>query len=762
MNNNYLILVLQNIVLFPNQEVRLELSNEVSKSVIKNSINEYNREIIIVSPKDVLEVKPNVGDLPCVATLGKIKNNIILPNGNYRVTVVGIKRTFIDKYFSSNDFLCAKCKSILNPIYNKNEDNAYIRKLKKMVEEYVGASNSVSNSILESIKNISNLSKLTDVIAIGLDLSYENRWVLVTECDYYKRAKYIIKLLKDEMSSLEFDRKIEDELFSNLSSNEEKMLIKEKINVLSQKLGETHDILEDCDNFLNKINGFDLNDKSKNCLVREVNRLKRTVDTSPEFMMIRSYLEFVTDLPWNKSSDVPCDIKSIRKHLNNSHYGLDKAKKRIEEYLILKEHNENLSSPILCLVGPPGTGKTTFARELAKSINREFVKISVGGLNDAAELIGHRRTYVGSAPGKIMDGLKKSGVNNPIMLIDEVDKMVSDYKGEPSSVLLDVLDVNQNKEFTDNYVSLPFDLSNVLFILTANDEKNIPEALLDRLEIIQINSYTIYDKIEIVKKYTIPRLAKEYRFGAKKFAISDKAIIKIASEYTNEAGIRDLERHIASIIRKVLISNLLPIEIREEDVIKYLGKSERSYFENAYERSGTVNVPARSDAGGRIINIECAIYDGSEKIITTGSLGDVMKESIALAVSYLKSHAEMLKIDSKILSSTIHIHALESATRKDGPSAGLAITIAILSKILDKKVPNDSAFTGEMTLEGRILKVGGIKEKVISSYNRGIKRIFIPTENIGDIMEIPNKVSENINIVPVNNFTEVYEMVFEK
>lgn len=760
--SNYLILVLQNLILFPNQEVRLELSNELSKKIVADSVKHYSSEIIIVSPKDTLEVRPSISDLPNIGTLARIKTNIFLPNGNARVTVVGLKRVYIKKYIPSSDSISATCTAIENPVYNKTEETAYVRKLKKTVEEYVLASNSVSNSILESIKNVSNLSKLTDIIAIGIDIPYIDKWNLAIETNYYNRAKILIKLLKAEVSSLEFDKKIDDELFTNLSSNEEKMLIKEKINVLSQKLGETHDIQEECDAFLNKIDGFKLSEKTKDSLVREVNRLKRTVDTSPEFMMIRSYLEFVTDLPWNKSSETISDIKDVHKHLNLSHYGLDKAKKRIEEYLILKENNEKLSSPILCLVGPPGTGKTTFARELAKSINREFVKISVGGMNDAAELIGHRRTYVGSAPGKIMEGLRKCEVNNPIVLIDEVDKMVKDYHTDPSSTLLDVLDVNQNKEFVDNYVSLPFDLSNVLFILTANDEKNIPEALLDRLEIIQINSYTIYDKIEIVKKYTIPRLAKEYKFDAKKFTITDKAIIKIATEYTSEAGIRDLERHIASIIRKVLITGSLPIEITDSDVLKYLGKSEFTHFQNTYEKSGTVNAPARSDFGGLVINIECAIYDGPEKIITTGSLGDVMKESIDIAVSYLKSHSKALKIDSRKLSRTIHIHALESATKKDGPSAGLAITTAILSKILDKKVPSDSAFTGEMTLEGRVLKVGGIKEKVISSYNQGIKRIFIPAENIGDLMEIPNKVSENINIVPVNNFTEVYEMVFDK
>lgn len=754
------ILVLQSLVLFPNQEVRIELSNNNSKNTINDTISRFNSELVIVSPIDELEIRPNIEDLPKIVTLAKIKNTITLPNGNMRVLLVGLKRCNVIKYKSKDNYIEAETSDIEYPEYKADEERAYVRKIKKGLKEYVSASSEVSNSIIEITKEISNLSKLTDIVTVSLDLSYKEKFGLLIETDYYRRAKKIIKILKEEVSSLEFDKQIDDEIRDNLVSNEEELFIKEKINLLSRKLGTGTNIHEECMAYIEKINLFNIDEKTKKSLKREVERLERTTETSPEFASLRSYLEFVTNLPWNESSSTKIDISDTKKYLNKSHYGLESAKTRLEEYLILKEKNNTLSSPILCLVGPPGTGKTTFARELAKSISREFVSISVGGLNDSSELVGHRRTYMGSAPGKIMDGIRKCGVNNPVILIDEVDKMVKDYKGDPASVLLEILDSNQNKEFTDNYVGEPFDLSNVLFILTANDINNIPAPLLDRLEIISINSYTMYDKLEIAKKYTIPRLSKEYKFDDKKFEITDKGITRIIDEYTKEAGMRELERCIEAIIRKVLIDEKLPIEITDKDIQKYLGKPKFTHYQNVYDKSGTVNVPAKSDFGGLVINIECSIYDGVEKIITTGSLGEVMKESIEIAVSYLKTNAKKYKIDSKKLSSTIHIHALESATKKDGPSAGLAITTSILSSILNKKVPIDSAFTGEISLEGRILKVGGIKEKIISSYNQGIKRIFIPTENIADLSEIPRKVCDNINIVPVSNFEEIYEMIF--
>lgn len=758
--HEYPILVLQSLVLFPNQEVKIELSNDISKEIINKSIKKNDSEILIVSIEDELEIRPNIDDLPNVVTLAKIKNSITLPNGNIRIMLIGLKRCKVKKYNASDSNITCKIEDIKQEEKNSDEEKAYIRKLKKGLKEYVNANSEASNWIIEITKNITNLSKLTDVISISLDLSYKEKYELLLEKDSFSRAKKLIALLKEEVSSLEFDKKIDDEIRNNYLSNEEELLIKEKINVLSRKLGSGKDIHEECLNYIDKINSFDIEEKIKNSLKREVDRLERTTETSPEFASLRSYLEFVTNLPWNKNNNEIIDVNSTKKYLNKSHYGLDSAKTRIEEYLILKEKNKDLKSPILCLVGPPGTGKTTFARELAKSINREFIKISVGGLNDSSELIGHRRTYMGSAPGKIMDGIRKCGVNNPVILIDEVDKMVKDYKGDPSSVLLEILDSNQNREFMDNYIGEPFNLSSVLFILTANDINNIPPALLDRLEIININSYTVYDKIEIVKKYTIPRLSKEYKFDQKKFEITDKGITRIIDEYTKEAGMRELERCIACIIRRILIEDKLPITLREEDIQKYLGKPKYAQIKNTYDKCGTVNAPAKSDFGGLVINIECAIIDGNENIITTGSLGDVMKESVSLAVSYLKVNAKKYKLDIKKLSSTIHIHALESATKKDGPSAGLAITTSIVSSILNKKVPLDSAFTGEMSLEGRILKVGGIKEKIISSYNQGMKRIFIPTENISDLNEIPRKVCDNINIVPVSNFEEVFDMIF--
>lgn len=752
--------ILKNIVL-PTREIKVDISDDVFKRSILKSINDNNGKIVVISLKNRLEVKPSEDELPNIVMSALIKNSVKLPNGEIRVTLKGLGRCERLSYEDDGNSAICVVKRIESDNYSSDEERAYVKKVNKKVLEYVKSSSEVSNSIVNIIKSITSLSVLTDTIISQLDIPYEDKYWFLQECNPINRAKKLIEIINEEISSIELDKKIDDEIRSNLSSEEEKFLIKEKISVLSRKLGIS-DREDECRKYLEKIDSFLIDEKNKEYLKREVHRFEITTETSPEFAMIRSYLDFIINIPWNKSSESDNGVNVTKKLLNKSHYGLDKAKNRILEYLILKENNSDLNSPILCLVGPPGTGKTTFARGIALSIGRQFVHISVGGLNDSAELVGHRRTYIGSAPGKIMEGIRKSGVNNPVILIDEVDKMIKDYRGDPSSTLLEILDSNQNKEFIDNYVGLPYDLSNVIFILTANDINNIPSPLLDRLEIINVNSYTVYEKIEIIKKYSIPRLAKMYKFNSKNFEISDNAITKIINEYTNEAGMRELERQVATIIRKVLIDNKLPIEISTTDVVKYLGKSSFTHNTNMYDKSGIVNVPAKSEYGGLVINIECEIYDGNDRIITTGSLGNVMKESISIAVSHLKANAHHYGIDASTLNSTIHIHALESATKKDGPSAGLGIGAAILSKILDKKVPQSLAFTGEISLDGRVHKVGGLKEKIISSYNQGIKRIFIPTENIVDLSEIPEKVSEKINIVPVNNFDEVYEMVFNK
>lgn len=762
MKNQIPILILQNLVIFPNQEIKLEMSNDLSKKIIKFALKKYNGEIIIVIPVNNKDNIENIDDVQKIASFCKIKNAMDLPNENIRITLRGIKRIkLLELHTNKDEYITTLSEQIENPVYNLDEELAYTRKLKDLVSKYVKINSKVSNSVLSIIKNVSNLSKLTDMISASLEFNFKTKNKLFKESDYYKRARMLITILNNDVMSLELENKIDEEVRNNFNQSEKEIIIKEKIKALSSEIGIAGDKHAECDAYLEKIDKFKIDKKIKNNMRSLVNRFLVTLDSSPEYGNIRAHLDFITSLPWNKSSKDEENIDSIENHLNELHYGLEQAKVRIEEYMTLKKGNKDLNSPVLCLIGPPGTGKTTFAKELASSLKREFIKISVGGLNDSSELVGHRRTYIGASAGKIMEGIRKCGVNNPIILIDEVDKMVKDYKGDPASVLLEILDPNQNKEFIDNYVQEPFDLSNVLFILTANDSSLIPRALYDRLEVIKVSSFTIFDKIEILKNYTLPRLAKEYAFDKNLISISDETIKKIIINYTNEAGVRDLERHFASIIRKVLIKGLdKKITIKESDLVNYLGFIKYSAVDHDYLESGVVNVPACTFSGGSILNIESIMYTGTEKIISTGSLGKVMQESTLIALSYLKSHAKELKLDCKKLSSTLHIHALDGATPKDGPSAGLGITVSIVSEILDIKIPNEYAFTGEITLKGKVLKVGGIKEKLISAYNTGIKRVFIPKDNELDLKNVPKKVIKELDIYFVETFTELYNEVF--
>lgn len=763
MKNKLLMIILQTIVLFPNQELKLEFSNEISKKIIDESLKRRDGELVLVCPKNEDANVQNTRDVMPVGSFSKIKNYIELPNGNVRITLRGVRRVIIKSMnVLSGDLVEVTCSPIENPVYNLDEELAYSRKLKSLVSKYVGTDSRQSNSIIEILKNVSNLSKITDMIAAALDFNYRQKLKLFNETDYYKRAHMLLEMLSNEITSLELEEKIEEEVRNNFNKKEKDIIIKEKIKILSKEIGMIDDKRTECDTFLKRIESFKIDKKIKESMRLEVKRFENTLDSSPEYGSLLSHIEFVTSLPWNKSSKDENDIDKINEHLNDLHYGLNNAKERVLEYISLKKKNKEIPSPVLCLIGPPGTGKTTFARELAGATKREFVKITVGGLNDPAELIGHRRTYIGASAGKIMEGIRKCGVDNPIILIDEVDKIIKDYKGDPSSVLLEILDQNQNRTFMDNYVNEPFDLSNVLFILTANDEAKIPRALYDRLEVIEVASHTTFDKIEIVQHYTLPRLGSEYNFDYKMIKFPDEIIAKIIGECTKESGVRDLERHISTIIRKVLIEGLdKPITIRERELEKYLGIHKRVIEQSNISTPGVANVPAVTHGGGCILNVEVSIYQGIEKIISTGSLGKIMQESALVSLSYIKANSRIFKLDTKKLSGTLHIHALDGGTPKDGPSAGLAITVAIISELSGKIVPMDVAFTGEITLKGNILKVGGLKEKIISAYNTGIKKIYIPYSNEEDLAHLPKKVLKSISIVLVKTFTEVYTSIFE-
>lgn len=763
MQNRLLILILQTITLFPNQEIKLELSNELSKKIIKRALTEYNGDLIVVSPKEENKIVSSIKDIQNIGAFSKVKNVIDLPNGNVRITLRGIKRVKLTAMSLIDDELIeVSFNPIDNPVYNLDEELAYSRKLKELVARYISINSLASNSVLGIIKNATNLSKITDMISASLDFNPKQKFKLFKESDYYKRARMLITMLNNEIMSLELENKIEEEVRLKFDKNEKEIIIREKIKVLSDEIGLGNDKQVECEKFLSLIDSFKIDEKIKERMKNEVKRFEMTLDSSPEYGSLRAHLEFITSLPWNKSSKEESDIKKIDDKLNELHYGLEQAKERIEEYLALRKKKKNVPSPVLCLIGPPGTGKTTFARELAGSVHREFVKVSVGGLNDASELVGHRRTYIAAGAGKIMEGIRKCGVNNPIILIDEVDKIVKDYKGDPSGVLLEILDQTQNREFVDNYVQEPFDLSNVLFILTANDESKIPRALYDRLEVMEVASYTVFDKIEIAKNYTLPRLGKNYGFDFSKIKMSDGVIAKIVEDYTREAGMRDLERKISSIVRKILIDGLdSTVTIKESDLIKYLGPIKYKHVFDEVEEVGVVNVPACSTMGGCIFKVEASIYSGPERIISTGSLGKIMQESTLVSLSYIKAYAKELKVDAKKMNATLHIHALDGSVPKEGPSAGLGITVAILSELLEKCIPKDTAFTGEMSLKGRILKVGGLKDKIISAYNMGIKRIFIPVSNEDDLKTIPKKILKSVEIIHVETFTEVYNEIFK-
>lgn len=763
MKNKLLVLILQKLVLFPNQEIKLELNNELSKKIVYNALKVYNGELLVVSALNDATTVTKLKDIEKVASFCKIKNAITLPNGNERITLRGVKRVKIKSLtLLEENILEAESGILDSPKYNLDEEMAYSRKIKELVERYVEVNSRLTNAILGVLKNVTNLSKITDMVGATLELNYKQKTKLFREPDYYKRARILITILNNEIMATELENKIEEEVRTNFEKNEKEIVIKEKIKILSREIGLENERQAECEHYYEVINELKVDASTRDAMKRSVKRLEVTSENSPEYGNIRSYLDFITSLPWNKSSKEESDIKKIDDHLNELHYGLASSKIKIEEYISLRKKNKKIECPVLCLVGPPGVGKTTFARELASSIRREFVKVSVGGLNDSSELVGHRKTYIGAGPGKIMEGIRKCGVNNPVVLIDEVDKMMKDYKSDPSSILLAILDQNQNKEFVDNYVQEPFDLSNVIFILTANDEAKIPRALADRLDIIEIDSYTIYDKVEIAKNYTLPRLGKEYGFDYHMIKISDEVLKKIVYSYTHEAGVRDLERKISTIIRKVLIKGLdSPVVIKANELESYLGTDKKDIPMNMYDTEGVVNVPACTTGGGCILNVEVSMYDGCDKIISTGSLGKIMQESTLVALSYLKANAKKFKLDMKSLSRTIHVHALDGATPKDGPSAGLGICVAMVSELQGLKVPSNVAFTGEISLKGRILKVGGIKEKVICASNSKIESLFIPKDNMKDIEKIPNKILKTVEIIGVENFTDVYVKLFK-
>ncbi len=759
MDYTLLVLMLKDLVILPFQEVKLELKDEISKKIVKIGSKKYQNRLLIVSPINN-QNEPSIDDLPNVGVVAVIKNNIELSNGNLRLTLRGEKRVRILAYESfSSDIIDAHLTDIDLPKLESNGEDVLRAKLLKTLNDYINSSPSISNSIVRTVSENDDIGFITDAITSFLPLNTSKKLEYMQEINSEKRALSLIKDIKLEIKYLKLEEQINNRVQVRLTEEQEEYYLKEKLKEIEDILGVKEEEKIVIKDYYEKLDTLNLNEKTHNKLFNEIKKLEITSPNSPEHSVIRSYLEWTLNLPWNNQTKENLKSKTILNSLNKSHYGLNDIKERIIDYINVKNINPDLSSPIICLVGPPGVGKTTISSSIAKALNREFYKISVGGLNDSTELIGSRRTYLGALPGKIIQGLRKCNSNNPVILIDEIDKMVKDYKGDPASTLLDILDSTQNKTFVDNYIEEPFDLSNVLFILTANNISDIPYTLYDRLEIIELSSYSVFEKVDIAKKYLLPRIYKEFKMS-KKLIMKDSTLMYLINNYTKEAGVRNLYRTLRKLVTKVITDKKNSLTISEKDLQIYLKDNEIIKENPQITECGVVNALAYTTYGGVVLRVECALYEGDEKTLITGSLGDVLKESINVAISYIKEKNYLPLTEFK--NKTIHLHLLDGAQKKEGPSCGVAITTAILSKMLNQVIDNNIAFTGEITLKGSILRVGGLKEKIIAAYNNNIKKVYIPLSNKNDLNEIPKEILNKLEIILVDNYHKIYNDLFKK
>lgn len=768
--SNLPVILLKKLVLLPGEEVRVEIKSDISKKVTEISKLYHDSEVLIVCPLNLLEEKPDTSDLPRIGVVGKINSVIDLPNGNERVIITGLYRVKIISYvnYSNEEDILDSIITNIETSESEIEWVAYQRKLQDELELYINKNPFVGNSIMSEVKQGINLDKLTDVIANFLPLSFEKKLNLMLDSSPISRCKILIKELAVESAVIDLESHIESEIKKGLDDTQKEFILKEKLKVIKNELGETNTKEEDILNYRNLVNSPKYPERIRNKLLSEIERYNATSEMSPDAGIIRNYIEYLLNVPWYTETRDERDLIKIEKKLNDTHYGMKKAKERVIEYIAVKSITDEVSSPIICLVGPPGVGKTTFAESISKALDRNFVKISLGGMSDSAELVGHRRAYIGSNPGKIVTSLIKCGSNNPVFLLDEVDKLKKDYKGDPASTLLDILDVSQNKRFVDNYIDEEIDLSKILFILTANDISNIPPALLDRLEIIDLTGYTDNEKLLISENYIIPSALKKHGLKNTIIKFETEAIKKIINEYTNESGVRELERDINKIIRKVITEHIkssrkiVSVRIKENDIPHYL--EQELYKESKYKEiihPGVVTAVACSSIGGVSIYVECTSFKGTGKYTFTGSLGSITKESIEIALSYIKSNAKRFDIDEDFfLNNDFHINFTEGAINKDGPSAGISIVTAILSHIKGVIISDKISLTGEITLNGDILKIGGLKEKTIACKRQNIEKLFIPKDNLNDIEWLEKDLKNDIEFIPVSNYLEIYEKIF--
>ena len=762
---NIPLLPLRDVVIFPSVVTPLFVGREKSIVALQAAMA-GDKQIMLVAQKNAQEDDPKIKDLYSVGTLSTILQLIKLPDGTLKVLVEGNQRASVVKAESSTDYLSVDVDLI--PEEEESEDSSkYLLTLKKQFQEYVKFTKKATPEVLNTLNAIDSISRLTDTLVGHLAIDLKEKQKILETVSLTKRATAILTHLESQLDLTKVEKKIRGRVKNQMEKSQKEYYLNEQMKALKKELGEL-DESEEADVLESQIKESGMSKEAEEKALSELQKYKMMSPMSAEASVVRGYIDWMLNIPWKKKSKIRSDLSKASEVLNEDHFGLEEVKERILEYLAVQKRVKKLKGPVLCLVGPPGVGKTSLGESIARATNRKFVRMSLGGVRDEAEIRGHRRTYIGSMPGRILQKLSKSGVKNPLFLLDEIDKMGMDFRGDPASALLEVLDPEQNHTFNDHYLEVDFDLSDIMFVCTANS-MNIPSALLDRMEIIRLPGYTEDEKVNIADKYLISKQMKNNGLKEGEISIPKSSIKEIIRYFTREAGVRSLEREIAKICRKVVKKNadkksIKKLSVKPSLLEDYCGVRKFDFGEAVEkDRIGQVTGLAWTQVGGELLTIEAASFDGKGKTIKTGSLGDVMQESIQAALSVVRSRAETLGIDPKFYENQdIHIHVPEGATPKDGPSAGIGMVTSIVSSITNNPVRKDVAMTGEVTLTGQVLPIGGLKEKLLAAHRSGIKKVLIPDENKKDLVDIPQNIKKDLDIVPVKNVDEVLKLALTK
>jgi len=755
----YPVLPLRDIVVFPGMIVPLFVGREKSVKALEEVMRD-DKHILVVTQKNAQDDDPSPEEIYATGTIASVLQLLKLPDGTVKVLVEGLRRAKIDKYLQTVDYFEAEATTLPEPEEDETELEALARSAQSEFENYVKLNKKISAEVVNAVGQISNHSKLADTIASHLVIKIEQKEDLLSTTAVSERLQKVLGLMEGEIGVLQVEKRIRSRVKRQMEKTQREYYLNEQMKAIQRELGDGEEGSNELAELEDKIKKTRLSKEARTKADAELKKLKTMSPMSAEATVVRNYLDWLLTLPWGKKSKVKRDLVYAEQVLDEDHYGLEKVKERILEYLAVQSRTGKLKGPILCLVGPPGVGKTSLGKSIAKATGREFIRMALGGVRDEAEIRGHRRTYIGSMPGKVIQSLKKAGKSNPLFLLDEIDKMGQDFRGDPSSALLEVLDPEQNNTFSDHYLEVDFDLSDVMFVTTSNT-LNIPGPLMDRMEIIRLSGYTEEEKFEIARRHLIPETLKENGLQPKEFIIDDEQLMQVVRNYTREAGVRNLKRELSKLMRKavrdILVKKTMKVEITAELLEEYLGPA---FFRNdqldTEPQVGAVTGLAWTSVGGEILTIEGVMTHGKGRMTVTGNLKEVMKESITAASGYVRSRAVDLGIKPPLFDTRdIHLHVPEGATPKDGPSAGIGMATAIVSLMTGIPVRNDIAMTGEVTLRGRVLPIGGLKEKLLAALRSGIKTVLIPEENTRDLKEIPKNVTEGMEIIPVSRMDEV-------